>query len=1441
MFTQTQTKAMKPSTHIHLVLLLCLGLPFSLHLSTARGQVCAGNLTNRADVVGATPGNDYNVYYDNNAMSADFFPTLNAGWVRNALFGSHHAFVGTNAFRNPRFSATPNDTCIFAGAPCWANAPENRIQLSTCINGQNEPFTRSVINHELFHHAQYAYINFGDWPSWGGWAIEGTPPAMEDKSFADVDNNAMNSRYVGDVNNFLGNPNQTLTGRNYDACHFWNYLAEQFGSVTAEPNRGVDAIRDFWERCRGNSPDSVRFVRDVIAARAPGRTLEDVFIDLAIANFTHDLDLSRLPAEQRARYSFVDETAGGGGTPYAAVARTAVASLNTTNNSSVVRWGAQYFEANIGDKGCQAIGVWGQARGNQNLGWAVVGVRGGNQVTEIARGLGTTFYRSYIDNPGDPFSRLALIVVGLNEAADFNYAFGFGQIGAAVLLPTTDRMAFAGKRDEPRRFQVRLRIQGPPVLTPEGAAPISMRGLDPSHFRLVLRSAGTGATYPASIINGSYVSGEYWLVVAAPQITNPADGDLYDLEVCVCQRGEVCAPQIASLRAVLYGDIQFNQMLVLDRSYSMHYPVPAEFSKIEAAKNAARVFTDAAADVDRLGLVTFTGDTIECNLDATLVRPLRLMNDGITDNRTPLVSAINGVIEDGWTSIGDGLKVGRDALLTASPPLGVRDINGLLLLSDGLENEGDFWAVNNVPCGTPPVRDSFDPISGTASNIKVDTIAFGSNADQELLQRIATFSRGTFYAVAADPPVGGSPANPPDVSVASGSSEPPPMSRLQVANRLAHVHRSAQEELRGQDRLHFRAYELSIGPNNFIVPVTEQDGGGVRDAIFTFNWPLKAMNVKLRLFAPGGSEITDGTPGWSVFKDDTHKVYQFKDILPPGDYAVSADANEKGQLLAMLSGQLLHGVDFDLYLSQPRSEPPNRECPFRDRYDYLRGLPVEVFANVTDYKGGIGGLKLEARIENPDGSVNRLSLYDDGLHDNGIEGDGIYGNRYTRTPFFSRGGQPDFPGLPGGQWGGYTVHVFAEGRNNLGDRFERFVTRFFQVYEFEDNGQFKVCDPDTDNDGLPDRWELLYGLNPADASDAGLDPDVDGLNNKDEFHYGTLPLNPDTDGGGEADGSEVAARRDPLYDKDDLLPAIVDYGIVTHVFHVPIHEPQPNTLILHFPVNPAYRSMEIWRFDWGTASWQLHDRVDLRVDPSGVYYDHGLANDVAYFYALVAEGPSGARTPATMWFGGVAKADPVPPEGTIQINNNDPFTTSRNVTVQCNASGDTKEVMLSENPAFTGVAYQPFVPVLPFTLAPRPGPAVATIYAKFRDAALNESIVAHDSILLDVNGDSDNDGLLDAWELRYFRDLLDGPADDPDRDGFSNDEEFRNGWDPTDARSPRPAGVLSIRQEGPEVIIEYEGTLRSADDVVGFYLMVPGATSPYRFRPTERSRFFLAD
>jgi hypothetical protein len=61
---------------------------------------------------------------------------------------------------------------------------------------------------------------------------------------------------------------------------------------------------------------------------------------------------------------------------------------------------------------------------------------------------------------------------------------------------------------------------------------------------------------------------------------------------------------------------------------------------------------------------------------------------------------------------------------------------------------------------------------------------------------------------------------------------------------------------------------------------------------------------------------------------------------------------------------------------------------------------------------------------------------------------------------------------------------------------------------------------DADGDGMPDEFELRFGLNPA-VNDAALDGDSDGLTNLQEYQLGTRPNDSDTDNDGLLDGAEV--------------------------------------------------------------------------------------------------------------------------------------------------------------------------------------------------------------------------------------------------------------------------------------------------------------------------------
>ena len=86
-----------------------------------------------------------------------------------------------------------------------------------------------------------------------------------------------------------------------------------------------------------------------------------------------------------------------------------------------------------------------------------------------------------------------------------------------------------------------------------------------------------------------------------------------------------------------------------------------------------------------------------------------------------------------------------------------------------------------------------------------------------------------------------------------------------------------------------------------------------------------------------------------------------------------------------------------------------------------------------------------------------------------------------------------------------------------------------------------VTSTDSDNDGMPDSWEIYAGTNPA-INDAAFDNDGDSLTCLLEFVYGTDPMSTDSDNDGQLDGHEYIAGTNPI-DPESLFKLVAPGGV----------------------------------------------------------------------------------------------------------------------------------------------------------------------------------------------------------------------------------------------------------------------------------------------------------
>lgn len=514
-------------------------------------------------------------------------------------------------------------------------------------------------------------------------------------------------------------------------------------------------------------------------------------------------------------------------------------------------------------------------------------------------------------------------------------------------------------------------------------------------------------------------------------------------------------------------------------------------------------------------------------------------------------------------------------------------------------------------------------------------------------------------------------------------------------------------------------------------------------------WTDPAARLGVEIRRPDGTLVTDGVLGAEVFSTNTHYTARVGTV-GAGTWSVTLrGAIGWPEYIGKLSGKNQQRAQVSMYFGEYHGDPGL----LAQRGRFLRGLPMPILASLTDRSGPLRDADVVAAIEHPDGRVLDLPLLDDGNHGDGNADDGIYGNFYTLTTAAStRRGPPEDPNP---QRGSYNVRLEAKGKDNSGGAYTRIKKGSFQVF---DGANREQKDLDADKDGMPTRYEELQDcLDPA-TFDADKDGDADGVLNGEEYKAGTNPCNPDTDGGGESDFSELKCGAHLFDPRDDALPRPIDVEVINWVLdRLPRPDIRPNSNLIRYPVNPAYEKIRLLRSTNPNGPF-----VEVAVfgarDGKGLYHDDGLTNGTTYYYQVQGVDNNGNLSAPSHIFRGRPQADSIPPIGHVMIDLHRTLVAGPHVRLSLFIDPEPgigvdahdlaqepehsepvqipvgHEVLASNTSSFEDAKWQPYAPTLEWDLAPDPKTGEANVFVKFRDAAGNESTLYHDEVVVRPQG-----------------------------------------------------------------------------------------------------------
>jgi hypothetical protein len=1278
-------------------------------------------------------------------------------WVRFHTDSGHHLYdtgCGNNV------DVQMEDGVGWSGIAYWASS-------GNCTIGIDSPMVRTgggqrTVYHEAQHYLQYSYDDgcYTDLRvNYDGGSAAGNAEFTE--GYADLGSDSVDAAV--DAAYQMGSsydPSRSMYDKSY-GNRFVKYLIEQLGTIgnPTDPNHHIDAMYAHYAMC--DAQDTLYVLDSLIPSLSGGKwSLDEFVMNFFAANWA----LAWADPVNQSELVYLDDDPGThNGAPI-----TQSASLSTGSQSwsstSPDDYAAEYYEITP-QTGCEYVQVEvdGEAGARLGINLMAADTTAPTSVSRSAH-VGEDYVRLFAGV--GVHNRIVAAVNSFQSLYDYTVTFSCVSPQVEILEPRQTNFALVGEPASPIAFLTRLRV------TSNG---VPVRGLVAGSF--TFEAEGDAVTVASNSFQE--VGEEYWATMLPP--AKPAGTTFVDYKACLGT--SLCDTETDGLLYVAPGNSDIG--LVFDASGSMDIEdVTGEGKRIFNAKRAGTVVADLARDGDRLMVTDFSAfdnpvgcgaNNMDCQLDLRLLLPRTDVVVPATINAAK--AAISAITAREWTPMSPALVDAKNKLLAAPFSLNPKHI---FLLSDGEENVKPLY--NQVR------QELID------SGVVINTIAFGPEADETQLAQIAadtggeyrpvpSTDSGTLMAASADELNALAALNAPQAVQEAMAIQRLP-GHLGLAEAYDYFETEAQDAARilylpqravpgGEWRVSQALVDKSANTLRIVVAGNEPDSNGCEGwhRYVEINYaPVIVENGKVFPGKQGRwipiSPVSKDIGNWDV-RNST-----FDDVLivtnPDAGYwyvrvrhdliICAAGGDAPVQAASAQAFETDHIVSFS---AQSTIEIEGRILNLVNGHA-TAGDILPIVATVQTRDGLLPGALVVAQVQKPNGTNENLLLLDDGNHNDGAAGDGIYGWNYTKAIY----------------GGSYNVRILASIPDPLlpGANIIREWNGGFWI----DGPQGRTpWDGDKDKDGMPDAWERRCGLIVGE-NDAKGDPDGDNLVNLEELQAGTLPCQADTDHGGENDGSEVKGGRNPLWPNDDK---------VRPVGHIDVRPLDGRILVTKVCPNlSVYVSKTVE--DLGTRFLFGPDEPALIPN---------LDNNVLYYVRLRC---TDAETSADGKLSDVQivtpKADPDAPAGDMLIENGLPLVGTKEVTLHLSAT-DTPlqgmaqganahmtdllsfqnqvsggiEMRISNDPSMAGAEWEPFAQTKEWTLACNDG-EMCVVYAQFRDAAGNETLIISDNILLDMGIDSDGDTIPDSVEGTGDSDgdgIPDFQDTDSDNDGKPDSEE----------------------------------------------------------------------